>query len=112
MNIISTFLLPFIAVGLTLIQCPRQDEHLPVSIKDLRNVASEVVLDRRSLPLSTYPWRDFMPGTLSGPEGSPITVALKVATTDKKPFQSGVRVDRVWVLFGEQVGRHLNSGTS
>lgn len=28
---------------------------------------------------------------------------LKVVTSDKKPFPSGVRMDRGWVLFGEQM---------
>jgi hypothetical protein len=78
-------------------------ENLSISIKDLRNAPTEIVLDGRSLSLSAFPWRDFMPGTLNGPDGSPMMVALKVATTDKKPFPSGVRMDRAWVLFGEQV---------
>ena len=103
MNIISTIVLPLITVAVTLIQCPMRDEHRPVSVKDLRNVATEVVLEGRLLTLSTYPWRDFMPGTLSGPDGSPMMVALKVATTDKKPFPSGVRMERAWIAFGEQV---------
>ena len=34
---------------------------------------------------------------------SPMMVVLKVATTDKKPFPSGVRMDRAWVLFCEQM---------
>lgn len=107
MRIISTLLLPFIAVAFTSMQSPapmgQSKDNLSVSIKDLRDAATEVVLDRRSLSLSTYPWRDFMPtiGLTAG--GSPLMVVLKVATADKKPLPSGVRIDRAWVLFGEQV---------
>ena len=30
-------------------------------------------------------------------------VAVKVATSDKQAFPSRVRIDRVWVLFGEEI---------
>jgi hypothetical protein len=107
MNIIFTLLLPLIPAAFPFMQFPAQvgqsKETLPVSITDLRKARTEVVLDGRSLSLSAYPWRDFMPGTVNGPDGSPMMVGLKVATTDKKPFPSGVRLDRVWVLFDEQV---------
>lgn len=106
MNIIFTLLLALMPSTFLFLQFPapadQSKENLSVSIKALRNARTEVVLDGRSLSLSAYPWRDFMPGT--GPaDGSPMMVALKVATSDKKPFPSGVRMDRAWVLFGEQV---------
>jgi len=107
MNIIFTLLLALMPAAFPFVQLPAQTnqskENLSVSIKDLRNAATEVVLDGRSLSLSAYPWRDFMPTTSWGAEGSPMMVVLKVATSDKKPFPSGVRMDRVWVIFGEQV---------
>jgi hypothetical protein len=107
MNIIFTLLLPLIPAAFLFVQCPAQvgqsKENLSISIKDLRNAPTEVVLDGRSLSLSAYAWRDFMPGTLNAPDGSPMMVGLKIATADKKPFPNGVRMDRVWVLFGEQV---------
>ena len=107
MNIIFTLLLPLILAAFPMVHLPAQTtqskENLSVSIKDLRNAPTEVVLDGRSLSLSAYPWRDFMPTTFPNPNGSPMMVVVKVATADKKPFPSGVRMDRVWVLFGEQV---------
>ena len=108
MNIILTFLLALIPAAFPFKQLPAQvgqsKENLSVSIDDLRNAPIEVVLDGRSLSLSAYPWRDFMPSIgLPAPDGSPMMVVLKVATTDKKPFPSGVRMDRAWVLFGEQL---------
>ena len=107
MNIIFTLLLPLIPAAFPFMQFPAQvgqsKENLSISIKDLRNAPTEIVLDGRSLSLSAFPWRDFMPTTSWGADGSPMMVVLKVATIDKKPFPSGVRMDRVWVLFGEQV---------
>ena len=106
MKISSTLLLSFIAVAFTSLQPPakvgQSNENLLVSIKDLRNAATEVVLDGRPLFLSAYPWRDFMPGTVSTPDGSPLMVAFKVATFDKQPLPRGIRADAAWVLFGEQ----------
>jgi hypothetical protein len=107
MNIIFTLLLALMPTALPFVRLPAQtgqsNENLSISIKDLRNASTEVVLDGRSLSLSAYPWRDFMPSTLKTPDGSPMMVVLSVATSAKKPFPSGVRMDRVWVLFGEQV---------
>ena len=107
MNIIFTLLPALILAAFPFKQLPAQTgqskENLSVSIKDLRNAATKIVLDGRPLSLSAYPWRDFMPSTLPAPDGSPMMVVLKVATADKKPFPSGVRMDRAWVLSGEQV---------
>ena len=107
MNIIFSLLLPLIPAAFLFMQLPAQvgqsKEKLSVSINDLRNAPTEVVLNGRSLSLSAYPWRDFMPSFLPAPNGSPMMVVLKVATSDKKPFPSGVRMERAWVLFGEQM---------
>jgi hypothetical protein len=107
MNIISTFLLPFVAIALALTQGSSQvgqsNEQPPLSIKNLRNVPTEIVVEGRSLSLSTYPWRDFMPTTFPAPNGSPLMVVLKVASSDNKPLPSGMRLERAWVLFGEEM---------
>ncbi len=107
MNTIFILLLALIPSAFPFVQLPAQTgqskENLSVSIKDLQSAPPEVVIDGRSLSLSAYPWRDFMPGTSAGGDGSPMMVVVKVATSDKKPIPSGVRMDRVWVLFGEQV---------
>ncbi|HSE25837.1 MAG TPA: hypothetical protein VLB68_29490 [Pyrinomonadaceae bacterium] len=84
-------------------QVGQAKENLQLSFKDLRNAPAEIVLNGKSLSLTTYPWRDFMPGTSSGTDGSPLMVVLRVATSDKQAFPSGVRMDRAWVLFGEQI---------
>ena len=76
-------------------------QDLSVSIKDLRNAPTMVEVDSRSLHLSAYPWRDFMPINGSA-DGSPLMVVLKVSSADQQPLPSGVRMDRAWILFGEQ----------
>ena len=82
-------------------QLDQSKEKLPVSIEDLRKAPAEIVIDGKSLSLSTYVGRDFSPG--SSPGGRPLLVSVKVATSDKQAFPSRVRIDRVWVLFGEQI---------
>ena len=82
-------------------QVDQAKENLPVvSIKDLRNAPAEIVLDGKSLSLSAYLWRDFAPGPIGE---RPLMVVVKVATSDKQPFPSRVRIDRIWVLFGEEI---------
>ncbi|HEY8185890.1 MAG TPA: hypothetical protein VIF64_07460 [Pyrinomonadaceae bacterium] len=104
MNAILTLLLVLIPAAYPfefLALVGQAKENLPVSINDLRNAPTEIVMDGRSLSLSAYLWRDFMPS--SPPDGKPMIAVFKVATSDKKPFPSGVRTDWAWVLFGEQM---------
>ncbi|HKO45847.1 MAG TPA: hypothetical protein VJU84_21400 [Pyrinomonadaceae bacterium] len=107
MNIILILLLTLTPPALPVDQHPSQvsqsKETVPTPISELRKAPSKVVLDGRSLTLSADLWRDFLPGISSGPDGRPMMAVFKVATSDKKPFPTGVRIERVWVLFGEQV---------
>lgn len=73
-----------------------------VSIKDLRNAPTMIVVNNRTLNLSGYPWRDFAPGSM-GVDGTGLMVAFKVTSADKQPLPSGIRLERAWVLFGEEV---------
>jgi hypothetical protein len=104
-NAIFTLLLALIPTAYPFDQIPalvgQEKERLPVSSRDLRNAPTEVVLDGRALSLSSYLWRDFMPA--NPPDGRPMIAVLKVATSNQKPFPVGVRIDRAWVLFGEQI---------
>lgn len=77
-------------------------QNLSVPIKDLRNAPTTVMVDNRSLHLSAYAWRDFTPGN-AGVEGSPMMIAFKIISDDNQPLPSGLRMERAWVLFGEQV---------
>jgi hypothetical protein len=106
MNVILSFMLALIAVASHVRQSPAlmDPQKESVSIKDLRNAPTMVVLDNKSLYLSAYPWRDFMPKTgPPAPDGSPLMVGLKVASADKKPIPSGLLMDRAWVLFGDEL---------
>lgn len=73
-----------------------------VSVKDLRKAATTMELDNRTFTFKAYPWRDFAMGS-RGPDGSPLMVVVTVASADEKPLPNGLRMDRVWVLFGEEV---------
>jgi len=76
-------------------------EKEPVSINELRSAPAEIVLDGKSLSLSAFLWRDFSPGAWG--YNRPLMASLKVTTSDKKAFPSGVRMERAWILFGEQI---------
>ena len=101
MNLILSLILVFTPEALAFPQQTTPNPNQSVSIEDLRNASTIAVIDNRSLEFSAYPWRDFMPGAW-GPDGSPLMVVLRVSTADKGPFPLGIRVDRAWVLFGEQ----------
>lgn len=74
-----------------------------VPLKDLRNAPGEVMVDNRILRLTTMAWRDFAPGS-GGPNGTrPLLVGFRIVSPDKRPLPMGIRVDRAWVLYGEEV---------
>lgn len=106
MKVIFRLLLALMSVAFLFKEIPAQmsqaQESVPVSVKELRNAPTEIVLDGKSLSLSAYLWRDFSPGAWSY-NGSPLMASLKVATSNKKAFPGGVRMERAWVLFGEQI---------
>lgn len=83
-----------------LIGQPSQDSS--VSLKDLRNAPTMIAIDNRTLRLSAYPWRNFEPGSV-GVDGTGLMVAFKVTSADKQPLPSGIRLERAWILFGEEV---------
>jgi len=105
MNVILSLMLALMPAASPLKQlralAGQTKENLSVSIKDLRNAPTMVVVNNKSLHLSIYPWQDFAPGARE-PDGSPVMVALKVTSADKQPLPSGIRMDRAWILFGDQ----------
>jgi hypothetical protein len=107
MNIILILLLASIPAAFPFDLFPTRvtqaEENLSISINDLRKAPTRILLDGKPLSLSAYLWRDFMPSIPSMIDGKPMIAVFKVATSDKKSFPSGVRLDRAWVLFGEQM---------
>jgi|ERR1043165_7619722 hypothetical protein len=102
MNVILSFMLVLMPAAFPLRAVLIQTQQNPsVSLKDLRKAPTQVVLDNKTLQLSAYPWRDFMPGAW-GPDGSPLMVVLKITSTDAQPLPNGLRLDHAWVLFGEE----------
>jgi hypothetical protein len=111
MNVILGLIVALMLAASPIKQLPafvdQTKQNLSVPIKDLRNAPTMVVVDNRSLHLSAYPWRDFAPGTTTGPEGSPMMIAFKVTSADKQPLPSGLRLDRAWVLLANRCGKFL-----
>lgn len=100
-NLVIALIAAAFSAELSLLMSQTKENLSVASPKDLRNSPTEVVIDNRTLSLSAFPWRDFMPGGW-GQDGSPLMVALNLSSGDKKPLPSGIRLDRAWVLFGEQ----------
>ena len=75
----------------------------PVPLRELRNAPITLAVQDRSLSLSATLWRDFMPSMPPSRDGKPLIAIFKVATAGGKSFPAGVRVDRAWVFFGEQL---------
>jgi hypothetical protein len=71
------------------------------SVKELRAAPSEVKRKGVALKLQTYLWRDFMP--ISPPGGKPLIAALKLRTAEGMALPEGIRIERVWVLNGDEV---------
>ena len=59
----------------------------------------------RSYSLSTFLWRDFMPGPDASANGRPLVAIATVAATDKSALPADVAVEGLWVVNGDQVWR-------
>ena len=59
----------------------------------------------RSFTLSSFLWRDFMPGPDASANGRPLVVIATVAATDKSALPVDLTVDGLWVVNGDQVWR-------
>jgi hypothetical protein len=101
MNVMLALVLALIVPALPVVRCGQIQENSSVSLTDLRNSPTEVMLDGRSVSLTTYVWRNLMPGSWSI-EGSPLMGTFQITTADKQPLPSGIRVDRAWFVFGDQ----------
>lgn len=63
------------------------------------NPPTQVRVDGHELVLETWLWRDFMP--IAPPDGQPLVAALRIKTTDGRPFPAGVTADQVTVEYGD-----------
>ena len=71
------------------------------SASELRSVPTGVSVAGKTLVLDGYLWRDFMP--ITPPNGSPLTVVLRVKTSDGSTVPTSVTADGAWVVFQEDV---------
>ena len=72
--------------------------------REVLEAAPEIVtVGNHSYRLSTYLWRDFMPGLLPGGGGSGLLAGVDLIEVDSLPIPKSVRLKHVWVINGEQV---------
>jgi hypothetical protein len=70
-------------------------------LQALLGVPDTVIVQGRTLTLSTSLWRDLMPRT--DDHGSPLTAVVYVETADSSSFPPSVSADAVWIVRGDEV---------
>lgn len=69
----------------------------------LRQAPTTVTVQGLTLSLSASLYRDFMMQPPGSEGGSPLVAILVVSTADKRPLLDDVRVERAWIMNGEEV---------
>lgn len=67
-----------------------------LSLEELRSAPTTISVDGKSLSLSTYMWRDFMP--ISPPDGKALVAIFVISTADASPIPDGLNADAAWVV--------------
>jgi hypothetical protein len=84
-------------------EIPQIDVPPEIPLDELRNSADTIVVEGRTLTLSTDLWRDFQP--ISPPDGKPLICILYITATDTARLPTGISSDGVWIVYGQQTWR-------
>ena len=89
--------LPSFAILLSL-GCTDLGQEVPpdIPVERLQTAPDTVVVEGRTLVLTTYMWRDFMP--ISPPGGKPLIVIAYITAVDSTPLPSTISADAIWIL--------------
>jgi hypothetical protein len=105
-----------VILSAVLLSCADIGEVLPpaapdIPIHELLAAEDTITVDGKSLTLSTYMWRDFMP--ISPPDGKPLIGIAYIDGIDTASLPSTIRADAIWIVYDGQVWRSLfNDETS
>lgn len=93
----------FVALSAALLGCLDSGEPVPptISIQELLAAPDTVVVEGRTLTLSTSIWRDFMP--ISPPDGKPLIAAAYIDAVDTTRLPSSITSDAIWIAYDGQV---------
>jgi hypothetical protein len=108
--IMKIYILPFLLVfilGCKKATDPEVPTPLEIDRSQLLASPDTINVDGRSLTLSTYMWRDFMP--ISSPDGKPLITIVYVTATDTATLPTTIEVDKLWIINEDQI---WNSGFS
>lgn len=81
-----------------------------IPIRELLAAEDTVTVDGRSLTLSTYMWRDFMP--ISPPDGKPLIGIAYIDGIDSASLPSTIKADAIWIVYDGQVWKSFFSNES
>ena len=90
-----------IALALSQLACSASDSIEPLPVNQLRSAQLIARVDGKDLILSPYLYRDFQP--VAPPDGQPLIAGLRVFAADSSAVPASIRVDAVWVVYGDQV---------
>lgn len=101
MKTVMTFLaaLGIIGCSVSEITIPTLPPDTPID--QLRAAPETIVVQGKTLSLSTYLWRDFMP--ISPPDGKPLNTIIYVTATDAAELATPISADAVWVIYNNEV---------
>ena len=68
-----------------------------IPIKELLSAPDTIMVENRQMTLSTYMWRDFMPGENAG--GSALIAIAYITAIDTAKLQIPITVDAIWVVY-------------
>ena len=64
---------------------------------DLLAAPDEILVENNALRLTSYPWRDFMPGV--GETDTRLRAVLRIQAAQGKVVPSGLIVEQAWVIY-------------
>lgn len=90
-------------IALKLAGCSDNGVSVPpdIPIGELLAAPDTILVEGKTLYLSTYLWRDFMP--ISPPDGHPLIAIIYVTATDTAQLPSSISADAVWIVYEQQV---------
>jgi len=97
--IFVTFTVVFLSCADSGVSVPPVPPDIPVD--ELLAAQDTITVEGRTLILSTYIWRDFMP--ISPPDGKPLIALAYVDGIDTTRLPSSIKADAIWIVYVGQV---------
>lgn len=92
----------FVLLALFFVQCSNPvSSPQDIPIKTLLSAENTLLIENKSVVLSTYLQRDFQP--ISPPDGKPLIAVASVETTDSSIISSSINLNAIYIVYNNQV---------